>query len=276
MKKNGFISSALLYGMLALFLVVMMSTLAILGNRKLSMDKLKENALNNIQYGYAQTENIYALYDGLQPPDNDTWMDQSGNGHDATLVNFASNSYTDRHLVFNGTSSYLDTGFKASDLGQTFTISAVLNLQNASNSRGIFGYYSPTDKAGVYAYIKQTADDTVASFCYYNTSSEEVCADVSVNNTLYPLLNQTVQLTIVMQGGQGIDVYLNDAHFVHRADTKNIKFHVDNLIFGNSNIDNTNLFRGNLYNLTIYKSTLSLEDVQKNFQINNEKYQIIG
>jgi len=61
MKPNGFISSALLYGMLALFLVIMTSTLAILGNQKLGMDKIKENALNGIQYGYAKIENIYAL-----------------------------------------------------------------------------------------------------------------------------------------------------------------------------------------------------------------------
>ncbi len=46
MKKNGFLSSALLYGMLALFLIVITSTLAVLGTRKLAMDKLKEKALN--------------------------------------------------------------------------------------------------------------------------------------------------------------------------------------------------------------------------------------
>lgn len=112
MKKNGFISSALLYGMLALFLVIMTSTLAILANKKLGMDKIKENALNNIQYGYSKMENIYALYDGFQSPDKDKWKDQSGNSHDATLVNFPANSHTNRHLVFNGTSSYLNTGIK--------------------------------------------------------------------------------------------------------------------------------------------------------------------
>lgn len=276
MKKNGFISSALLYGMLALFLVVMMSTLAILGNRKLSMDKLKENALNDVQYGYAQTENIYALYDGLQPPEDDVWKDQSGNGHDATLVNFTSSGYTNRHFVFNGTNNYLDTGINQSDLGQTFTISMVLNIQDTSDQRGIFGYYSQAEKAGIYAAIKNTGVDTIASFCYYNTSSEEVCADVSVNNTLYPLTSSLVQLTIVMQGGKGIDIYLNNNHFVNRANTDNIKFHVDNFVFGNSDIDNTNLFKGNLYNLTIYKSALTQEDVQTNFEINNEKYGIIS
>ena len=46
MQKNGFISSALLYGMLTLFLVVMMGTLAVLGNRKMAMDKLKAERID--------------------------------------------------------------------------------------------------------------------------------------------------------------------------------------------------------------------------------------
>ena len=48
MEKNGFIASSLLYGMLALFLTLMISTLAIFANNKLSIDKLKEKALNDV------------------------------------------------------------------------------------------------------------------------------------------------------------------------------------------------------------------------------------
>ena len=48
-KQNGFIASALLYGMLVLFLVLMLSTLYILANNKMSMDKLKEEALRIVE-----------------------------------------------------------------------------------------------------------------------------------------------------------------------------------------------------------------------------------
>lgn len=48
-KQAGFIASALLYGMLALFLVLMLSTIYILANNKMSMDKLKEEALNIVE-----------------------------------------------------------------------------------------------------------------------------------------------------------------------------------------------------------------------------------
>lgn len=54
MNKNGFIASSLLYGMLALFLVLMISTLYIFGNNKISMDKLKETALEKV--GNVSTE----------------------------------------------------------------------------------------------------------------------------------------------------------------------------------------------------------------------------
>lgn len=45
MKKNGFITTALLYGMLSLFIVLMLSSLAILANRKINMDNLREAAI---------------------------------------------------------------------------------------------------------------------------------------------------------------------------------------------------------------------------------------
>ena len=51
MNQKGFIASALLYGMLALFLIIMLSTLYIMANNKMSMDKLKEKALACVQDG---------------------------------------------------------------------------------------------------------------------------------------------------------------------------------------------------------------------------------
>ena len=48
MNEKGFIASALLYGMLALFLVIMISTLYVFANNKLGMDRLKEKALNYV------------------------------------------------------------------------------------------------------------------------------------------------------------------------------------------------------------------------------------
>ena len=62
MKRNGFIASALLYGMLALFLTLMLTTLAFFANRKLTVDRLKESALTAIQTDYANPESILRVF----------------------------------------------------------------------------------------------------------------------------------------------------------------------------------------------------------------------
>lgn len=49
MKKNGFVTSALLYGILSLFLVLVLGTVAIIGNRKIANDKIKQSALDDVQ-----------------------------------------------------------------------------------------------------------------------------------------------------------------------------------------------------------------------------------
>lgn len=49
MKKNGFVTSALLYGVLSLFLVLILGTVAVIGNRKITNDKIKQSALDDVQ-----------------------------------------------------------------------------------------------------------------------------------------------------------------------------------------------------------------------------------
>ena len=49
MNKKGFVTSALLYGILSLFLVLMLGTLSVISSRKLANDRLKESAINDVQ-----------------------------------------------------------------------------------------------------------------------------------------------------------------------------------------------------------------------------------
>lgn len=49
MNNKGFVTSALLYGILSLFLVLILGTLSIITNRKFASDRLKESALNDVQ-----------------------------------------------------------------------------------------------------------------------------------------------------------------------------------------------------------------------------------
>lgn len=49
MNQKGFVTSALLYGILSLFLVLILGTLSVISNRKLANDRLKESALNDVE-----------------------------------------------------------------------------------------------------------------------------------------------------------------------------------------------------------------------------------
>lgn len=49
MNQKGFVTSALLYGILSLFLVLILGTLSVISNRKLATDRLKESALNDVE-----------------------------------------------------------------------------------------------------------------------------------------------------------------------------------------------------------------------------------
>jgi len=50
MRKKGFVTSALLYGILSLYIVLVVGTVSIIGNRKLANDKIKQSALDDVQY----------------------------------------------------------------------------------------------------------------------------------------------------------------------------------------------------------------------------------
>ena len=58
MNQKGFIASALLYGMLALFLVIMISTLLVMANNKMSMDRLKQEALSKVGTPMEETSSL--------------------------------------------------------------------------------------------------------------------------------------------------------------------------------------------------------------------------
>ena len=49
MNKKGFVTSALLYGILSVYIVLVVGTVSIIGNRKLATDKIKQSALDDVQ-----------------------------------------------------------------------------------------------------------------------------------------------------------------------------------------------------------------------------------
>ena len=126
MKKNGFITSALLYGILALFLILMLGSLAILANRKMSMDNLKEAALEDV----GSTSGIGGYYN--------IW--QAG-------IDYSASGYSDIKAGINGswvTSSAAPSIVLPVD-NHTNIIGIYLNLnENVTSDLPVILYYSET------------------------------------------------------------------------------------------------------------------------------------
>ncbi len=102
MKKNGFITSALLYGILALFLILMLGSLAVLANRKMSMDALKEAALEDVGSTSETTSSTTSYYNIWQDGISYQWDGYASDaGYDGTWQTTSANP----SLIFS-TDSY--------------------------------------------------------------------------------------------------------------------------------------------------------------------------
>lgn len=49
MNNKGFVTSALMYGILSIFLILILGVFSVIGNRKLTNDKIKQSALDDVQ-----------------------------------------------------------------------------------------------------------------------------------------------------------------------------------------------------------------------------------
>ncbi len=269
MDKKGFISSSLLYGILALFLILMLSTLAILGNRKLSMDKLKEHALTTVETGYASSGNILAIYDGFQKPTDNNWPDQSGNGYNALLYNLSETDHSLDHLNINS-NSYIDTGFSQGVLGQNITLSTVMKITHLSEGQGLWGYYDE-NQAGLMAEAIKIGNNLAVKFCYYGTDKNQVCTNINADQ----LLNKKIQITVVIQGNQGIYLYINGISRDSETNTSSFSPKTDySFVIGQASGGANHSFTGELYNFVIYKGALNEEEILQNYEVDNEKYSL--
>ena len=69
MNKRGFAVSGIIYSILILFLILVFSILAILGSRKLIIDKFKNDTLNKIYGNESEEQLIYTDNSGANSPE---------------------------------------------------------------------------------------------------------------------------------------------------------------------------------------------------------------
>lgn len=255
MNEKGFISSALLYGMLALFIILMTSTIYILGNNKLGIDKLKQNALTSVENGYIKADKLICLYDGTVEFENNIWKDLSRNKKDANTVNVAK---VDNHLSFNN-NAYINTNIKQQDLGSKFTIMTTFKINNFRNYNYLLRLYKENKSLNIYTINNHLR------ICYINGVSK--CSNIGRQ-----YLNNKTNLALVMKENTGFDIYVNGSLFDKLDINATFDLSDQPLYIGKNN---DNYFIGDLYNFIVYNDGLTDTDVKNNFNIDNNKYKIL-
>ena len=143
MSEKGFVASALLYGILSLFLVLILGTLSVISSRKLASDRLKESALIDVEdlktdencfvFNIDETENTCTITGYNSNCGNLVYIDQKnincnltgiennsfsgisdGYVYIKSNITIASNAFSDNENV-----TFITVGFNTSNDGQT-------------------------------------------------------------------------------------------------------------------------------------------------------------
>lgn len=147
MKKNGFITSALLYGMLALFLVLMLGSLAILSNRKLSMDKLKQASIADTKVKEAEIEEPKLAYD---------YINQYVSYNNGGYIYRGNNP--NNYITFNGE----EAGWRIISVEPDHSIKIMKNDSIVSSAyNGMANEISWTDENNISNYLNTTYYDSL-------------------------------------------------------------------------------------------------------------------
>lgn len=283
MNKKGFIASSLLYGLLVIFLVVMLSSIAVLANKKLSSDKLKETAIDDVTDNYGSSNLIYIWFDSYYTPyinDNKLIWKDIAHGYEATINGFDSinlNSGKGITLDNNKTITADKVIFQnfISD-EKDFSLSIYLNIDSLPCDIGLSScqFLKLGDITADFVLEDEENNDFKLELCYPKTQVTQnepsiSCIDI-LSSDYYKEGNLPVTLTIMFQNGV-IRAFVDDDKVAEPEDIDVSSGTVDT----SSTVPLTiGGFNGTLYNFIIYKGILSDKAVKTNITQNNSRYRI--
>ena len=172
MNQKGFIASALLYGMLALFLVIMISTLLVMANNKMSMDRLKQEALSKVGTPMEETSSN-SDDENVSVEGNDGYIYQ-GRGVTCSGYTYNGQCYTDSHQL------------ERCDIYRL--------RENWWGIKEIAGAQKTIEQALNSAYFNENCQGHIPYMCYQNAyatnyictpSSESYCSGYTYNGQCY-------------------------------------------------------------------------------------------
>ena len=284
MNKKGFIASSLLYGLLVIFLVVMLSTIAVLANKKLSSDKLKETAIDDVSADYSSANLIHVWYDSYYAPYLNSnaivWKDVVS-GYIAALNGFTSNLEYSKGIIFDQSRNIVAQNIALKDIvskDADFSVSAYIRIDNPPCETDSCQLFRFGDITSNFVRVDTSTNDYKLELCYPKiinaggNSNEPVvsCAEVS-SSDFYSNDNDPVTLTIIFQSG-AIRAFVDNKQ-VSNPNDLNVS---GGLLDTSSNYPLTigNGFMGTIYNFIIYKGILADSGVEKNAIQNKTRYKV--
>lgn len=284
MNEKGFIASSLLYGLLVIFLVVMLSTIAVLANKKLSSDKLKETAIDDVSADYSSANLIHVWYDSYYAPylnnNQIVWKDVVS-GHTAALSGFASNVEYSKEITFDQNKNIIASSVALKDIvskDTDFSFSAYIRIDNPPCETDACSLFRLGDITSNFVRVDASSNDYNLELCYpkiinsgVNSNEPSVsCIEVS-SNDFYNNENTPVTLTVIFQSG-AIRAFIDNKQ-VNNPDDINVS---GGTLDTSSNYPLTigGGFVGTLYNFIIYKGILSDAGVEKNTIQNKTRYKV--
>ena len=249
---------------------------------KIDLNKSVKVTNKNKKYNYALMDKNYdtnayvsdglvLMYDISSKPissSNDfIWKDLSGNNNDVTLKNFSSdiNSwYSNEGIIFNGTNNYGIIGTHDYDY---VTIYATLSFSTLKASEGVI---IANFEVGGYGLTYNIANNKLLNFQpYISTYQQATSNDYAITDTLYNLVG--------IYDGNTIKLYLNGILQNNLTSSGVIKAPINNtaLMLGanpSGPTTATDFTQMNLKQIKLYNRALTEDEIQKNYEIDKERF----
>lgn len=194
-----------------------------------------------------------------------TWRDLSPNHYDATLNNFDStaNSWKNKEIVLDGTDDWISTPLKQSELGNSFTITAVCRADDISNYRGLWGAHAHDGYTGDYfGTLFQFQDGNI-----YAGFTNEGCVIVPASN----YKNKTIAITCVLENLKSVKLYIGNQLIGENIPT-NAFIPNGNVEIGRSLPNDDRYWLGSISKFMIYNRALTEEEITQNYEIDKVRY----
>ncbi len=249
---------------------------------KIDLNKSVKVTNKNKKYNYALMDKNYDTnayvsdglvlhYDGYKKPVSENgnllWKDLSGNNNDARFLSLNSSVYEDPYQIDNvslGQYNYLRTSNVIKNNSE-YSIQIVLKPNDPDNFGDIISFYQTDTNDNR---LEKTSTD---SYNWYVGSDDTTLNMINVGSLNLDITNkEKSSITIVTNELNSFIMKNNSITYTQQA--TNNKPTSDNIYFSYRGPVSASVYRGNFYSIRIYNRALTEDEIQKNYEIDKERF----